>query len=60
VRPTSRLELDWALAYVDLQASRINADATAYAGTPVVTPISYDAEARGNAFIISASAKVRF
>jgi long-chain fatty acid transport protein len=60
VRPTSRLELDWALAYVDLQASRINADATAYAGTPVVTPISYDAEASGNAFIISAGAKVRF
>jgi long-chain fatty acid transport protein len=59
-RPTSRLELDAALAYIDLQASRVSGDATAYAGTPAVTPIAYDAEATGKAFIISAGAKYRF
>jgi long-chain fatty acid transport protein len=58
--PRPRLELDVALAYVDLQASRVSGDATAFAGTPAVTPISYEAEATGNAFIISMGTKLRF
>jgi long-chain fatty acid transport protein len=60
VRPTPRLELIAAAAYVDLHRSRIDSDANAYAGTPIATPISYDAEATGSAVILSSGVKFRF
>jgi long-chain fatty acid transport protein len=60
MRPSSKLELDAALAYVDLQRARILSDATAFAGTPVVSPIAYNAVAAGDAIILSAGAKYRF
>lgn len=59
-RPRTWLELDGAFAFVDLQRSLINSNATAYAGTPVVTPIAYSAQISGDAFIVSSGAKVRF
>ncbi|MDR3512245.1 MAG: outer membrane protein transport protein [Caulobacteraceae bacterium] len=59
-RPTSRIELEGALAYVHLQRSPVVGPATAYAGTPVVTPILYDASAGGDAVIISEGVKFRF
>lgn len=60
VRPSRRLEVDAALGYVHLQRSPINAPATAYAGTPVVTPIVYDGSSGGHAFILSSGVKFKF
>ena len=60
MRPSPRLELDAAVAYVHLKSSPIISDATAYAGTPAVTPIAYIAEASGDAVIVSAGMKFRF
>jgi long-chain fatty acid transport protein len=60
VRPSAHWELDGALAYVHLQRSPILSDATAYAGTPIVTPISYDGNVTGEAVIVSAGAKFKF
>jgi long-chain fatty acid transport protein len=60
VRPSPRIELDAALGYISLQRSRISGPADAYAGTPVATPISYDAEASGDAFILSSGVKFKF
>jgi long-chain fatty acid transport protein len=60
VRPARRLELDTALAYVHLARSPIVSDATAYSGTPLVTPISYLGQASGEAVIVSAGARMRF
>ena len=60
MRPSSKLELDAAFAYVDLQRARIDSDATAFGGTPVVTPIAYNAVARGDALILSGGAKYKF
>jgi hypothetical protein len=41
-------------------SSPIISNATAYAGTPVVTPIDYVAEASGDAVIASAGVKFKF
>lgn len=60
VRPSSRVELDAAVAYLHVQSSPIIRNATAYAGTPVVTPIAYVAEASGDAVLISAGVKFKF
>ncbi len=60
VRPAPWLEVDGALAYVHLARSPLISDATAYAGTPAVTPISYDGVGQGHAFIVSSGVKVRF
>jgi long-chain fatty acid transport protein len=60
MRPSRRVELDAAVAYVHLQSSPIISNATAYAGTPVVTPIDYVAEASGDAVIVSAGMKFEF
>jgi long-chain fatty acid transport protein len=60
LRPSPKLELDAALAYVDLQSARVVSDATAFSGTPVVTPIAYNAVAMGDAIILSAGAKYKF
>ena len=60
MRASDRLELDAAVAYIHLQSSPIISNATAYAGTPAVTPIAYDAEASGDAVIVSAGMKFRF
>ncbi len=60
MRPTRHLELDAALGYVHLQRSAIVADATAFAGTPVVTPIAYNAQVTGEALIVSTGVKFKF
>jgi hypothetical protein len=49
-----------AFACVDLQRARIISNATAFSGTPVVAPIAYNAQAMGDAFILSAGAKYKF
>lgn len=59
-RPVPRVELMGAIAYIHLQRSAIVGASTAYAGTPVATPIVYDGEASGDAVIISEGVKVRF
>jgi long-chain fatty acid transport protein len=59
-RPAPRIEIEGALAYVHLQRSPVVGASTAYAGTPVATAISYDAEDSGDAVIISEGVKVRF
>jgi long-chain fatty acid transport protein len=59
-RPSARLELDAALAYIDLARSRIVGSAADYAGTPAATPIAYNALATGNAFIVSYGLKYKF
>lgn len=60
MRPSPRVELDAAVAYIHLQSSPIISNATAYAGSPVVTPIDYVAEASGDAVIVSAGVKFKF
>jgi long-chain fatty acid transport protein len=60
VKLTPRIELDGAIAYVHLQRSPLVSDFTAYAGSPVATPISYDGEASGDAIIVSSGVKFRF
>ncbi len=60
VHPSRHVELDAALGYVHLQRSPIDAPATAYFGSPVVTPILYDGEGAGHAFILSSGVKVTF
>lgn len=60
VRPTSHLELDMAVGYFHLQRSPIVSSATAYGGTPIVTPIAYNAETSGDAVIVSTGAKFKF
>lgn len=60
VRPSRRVELDVGLGYVHLQRSPIDAPATAYAGSPVATPIVYDGVAGGHAFILSSGVKFKF
>jgi long-chain fatty acid transport protein len=60
VSPTPRLEFDEALGYVSLQRDHLSSNATAYAGTPVVTPIAYSAQISGEAFIVSSGLKFKF
>ncbi|HEY2658147.1 MAG TPA: outer membrane protein transport protein [Caulobacteraceae bacterium] len=60
LRPTEHVELDAALGYVHLQRSALVSNASAYAGTPVVTQISYSGEVSGDALIVSSGVKFKF
>jgi long-chain fatty acid transport protein len=60
VRPARNIAIDGALSYVHLQRSPLDSDATAYAGTPVATPISYEGEVSGHAVIVSSGVTFKF
>jgi long-chain fatty acid transport protein len=60
LQPTPRLSLDAAAAYVSYKTSSIKADATAFGGTPLATPITMIGAFSARAPIISAGARWRF
>jgi long-chain fatty acid transport protein len=59
-KATSRLMLDAAISYVDFQKSHINRDATAYAGTIAVTPISIQGDVEASAVTMSVGSRFYF
>lgn len=60
VRPDPRVELMAAISYISLKNSSIDEASTAYAGTPVATPLSYDAAISGHAVILASGVKFKF
>lgn len=54
------MSLDAGVSYIHLANTHVGADATAYAGTPLVTPIGLDGEVTGNAVVFSAGVRKRF
>jgi long-chain fatty acid transport protein len=54
------LTVDAAVSYIDFQKSRINRDATAYAGTAAVTPISVLGEVEASAVTMSLGSHISF
>jgi long-chain fatty acid transport protein len=59
-KATQRLMLDAAISYVDFQHSHINRDATAYAGTIAVTPISIQGDVEASAVTMSLGSRLLF
>ncbi|MGC1303601.1 MAG: outer membrane protein transport protein [Caulobacteraceae bacterium] len=59
-KATRRLMLDAAISYVDLQRSHIDRDATAYAGTIAVTPISIQGDVEASAVTMSLGSRFLF
>ena len=60
VKATERLSFDVSGAYIHFDDSRVNSSFTAYAGTPVATPISLQGLVSGYGVILSAGAHYRF
>jgi len=60
VKPRSWLALDFAIAWIDFEGSRIDRNATAFAGTAAVTPISIQGEVDASGAIVSAGAHLLF
>jgi long-chain fatty acid transport protein len=60
VKPRSWLALDFAIAWIDFEGSQIDRNATAYAGTIAVTPISIQGEVDASGAVVSAGAHLFF
>jgi long-chain fatty acid transport protein len=55
-----RMSLDAGVSYIQFSDSHVGADATAFAGTPAVTPISLDGLVTGNAVVFSVGVRKTF
>ena len=58
--PTERVALDVAASYISFQQDNINSSATAFAGTPLNTPIAMMGVASGHGLVLSAGVRVGF
>jgi len=59
-KPRPWMAVDLSAGYLDVQKSSINRDATAYAGTLAITPITESGEASNSAAIVSSGVHVYF
>jgi long-chain fatty acid transport protein len=57
---TARTAIDGGVSYVHFSRTHVGADATAFEGTPAVTPIGLDGEVTGNAVIFSLGVRRTF
>jgi long-chain fatty acid transport protein len=60
VQATRRITLDAAVTFVDFQNASIAHDDTAYAGTPVQTPVSLDGITTGHSVVIALGSRLWF
>ena len=58
--PNARTSIDAGFSYIHFNGSHIGADATAFAGTPVVTPITLNGRITGDAVVFSAGFRKTF
>jgi len=58
--PSARTSIDAGVSYIHFGASHVGVDATAYAGTPLVTPIAFDGRVTGDAVVFSAGVRKTF
>lgn len=56
----ARTSFDAGVSYIHFNGAHIGVDATAFAGTPVVTPISFDGLVTGDAVVFSAGVRKTF
>jgi long-chain fatty acid transport protein len=59
-KASRHLTLDLSAAYIEFASSHVNNNATAFAGTPVVTPVSLQGDITASGLIVSAGAKFGF
>jgi len=60
MRELRRTAFDAGVSYIHFSGAHIGVDATAFAGTPVVTPISFDGLVTGDAVVFSAGVRKTF
>ena len=57
---TRNLVIDASALYVDAGPSNINRNASAYAGTPVSTPVQLRGEVNGSGVVLALGTRLRF